>query len=84
VAVFCFVGALVALIAVLAHVTACSPAFYVLIGLAILGYLLVLIATCLFSYAAFTTALAVLYHDQRVRKDGLLPVPSQAVEGRLA
>jgi len=83
VAVFCFVGALVALIAVLAHVTVGSPAFYVLIGLAILGYLLVLIATCLFSYAAFTTALAVLYHDQRVRKDGLLPVPSQAGEGQV-
>jgi hypothetical protein len=28
-------------------------------------------------WSAFSTALAVLYHDQRLRKDGLLPVPSQ-------
>ncbi len=82
VAVFCFVGALVAFVAILAHVAVGSPAFYVLIGLAVLGYLLVMIASCLFSYAAFTTALAILYHDQRVRKDGLLYAPTQAVDGR--
>jgi len=81
VAVFCFVGALVAFIAILAHVTVGSTAFYILIGLAVLGYLLIMIASCLFSYAAFTTALAVLYHDQRLRNDGLLPVPSPAGEG---
>jgi hypothetical protein len=28
-------------------------------------------------WSAFSTAFAVLYHDQRLRKDGLLPVPSQ-------
>jgi hypothetical protein len=84
VAVLCFVGALVAFVAILAHVTAGSPAFFILIGLAVLGYLLTLIASCLFSYAAFTTALAVLYHDQRVRKEGLLPAPAQAGEGHLA
>jgi hypothetical protein len=81
VAILCVVAALVAFVAILAHVTVGSPAFYVLIGLAILGYLLVLIATCLFSYAAFTTALAVLYHDQRLRKDGLMPVQAQAGGG---
>jgi hypothetical protein len=32
----------------------------------------------MFSYATYTTALAVLYHDQRRRKDGLLPPPIQA------
>lgn len=84
VAIFCFVGALVAFGAILAHVTAGSPAFYVLIGLAVVGYLLVLIASCLFSYAAFTTALAVIYHDQRVRKEVVLHVAEQAGEGRLA
>jgi hypothetical protein len=78
VAILCVVAALVAFVAILAHVTVGSPAFYVLIGLAILGYLLVLIATCLFSYAAFTTALAVLYHDQRLRTEVFLAVPSQA------
>jgi hypothetical protein len=54
---------------------------------------IVLLVLCVFAFiflwmmllwSAFTTALAVLYHDQRVRKDGLLPAPSQAGEGRLA
>jgi hypothetical protein len=80
VAVFCLVGALIAFGAMLAHVTAGTTAFYVLIGFAVMGYLLVMIATCLFSYAAFTTALAVLYHDQRVRKEVFAPVVSQAGE----
>jgi uncharacterized membrane protein len=82
IAVFCVVGSLTALVAMLAHVTVGSPAFFILTGLAVLGYLLILIASCLFSCAAFTTALAVLYHDQRLRKDGLLPVPSDAGEGQ--
>jgi hypothetical protein len=74
------VGSLVAFVAILSHVAAGSTAFYVLIGLAVLGYVLVVIVTCLFTYAAFTTALAVLYYDQRLRKDGQLPAPSQAGE----
>jgi hypothetical protein len=82
VAVFFAVGALVALVAMMASVTPGSPAFFALIGLAILGYLLIMIASCLFSYAAFTTALAVIYHDQRLRKDGLPPAPLQAGEGQ--
>jgi hypothetical protein len=32
------------------------------------------------TYAALVSALAVLYHDQRMRKDGRLPVPAQAGE----
>jgi len=79
-AVFFVVGALAALAAMLAHVTAGSPAFVVLICLAVLGYLLMLIACCLFSYAAFTTALAVLYHDQWLRKDGPLSAPTPSGE----
>jgi hypothetical protein len=82
IAVLCIVGALVALVAILVHVAVGSVAFYILIGLAVLGYLLTLMVTCLFSYAAFTTALAILYYDQRLRKDGLMPVPEQAVDGR--
>jgi hypothetical protein len=74
------VGSLVAFVAILSHVAEGSTAFYVLIGLAVLGYVLVVIVTCLFTYAAFTTALAVLYYDQRLRKDGQLPAPSQAGE----
>jgi len=76
--VFCAVGAIVAFVAILAHVAVGSTAFYILIGVAVLCYLLILIVSCLFSYAAFTTALAILYHDQRVRKEVFLPVPSQA------
>ena len=75
--VFCAVGAIVAIVAIMAHVTVGSLAFYILIGLAVLCYFLILIVSCLFSYAAFTTALAVLYHDQRLRKEVFLPVPSQ-------
>ena len=75
--VFCAVGAIVAFVAILAHVAVGSTAFYILIGLAVLCYLLILIVSCLFSYAAFTTALAVLYHDQRLRKEVFLPAPSQ-------
>jgi hypothetical protein len=82
VAVFCFVGALVAFVAILADVAVGTPAFYILIGLAVLGYLLIMIASCLFSYAAFTTALAVLYHDQRLRKEVFLAGHSQAGEGQ--
>ena len=73
-AVLCAVGSLVAFVAILSHVAAGSTAFYVLIGLAVLGYILIMIVTCLLSYAAFTTALAVLYFDQRLRKDGQLPL----------
>jgi hypothetical protein len=80
IAIFFAVGALVALVAILAHLTQGSPVFIMLIGLAVLGYLLILVASCLFSYAVFTTTLAVLYHDQRLRKEGLLPDPCQTGE----
>jgi uncharacterized membrane protein YbaN (DUF454 family) len=32
-------------------------------------------------WSAFSTAFAVLYHDQRLRKEVFLPVPSQGGEG---
>lgn len=64
-------GALVALGAMMEHVTKGTPAFFILIGLGVLGYLLVILATMLFCNASFTTALAVIYRDQRLRKDGL-------------
>jgi len=31
------------------------------------------------TYASLTTALAVLYHDQRLRNDSPLPAPQQAL-----
>jgi len=71
-------SALVALVAILVHVSEGSPAFYILIGLGIFGYLLSIAISILVTYAAYTTALGVLYNDQRLRKDGLLPAPAQA------
>ena len=64
--------------AVGAHVTLGSPAFFILAGLGILGYLLVIVAATMLSCAAMTTAMAVLYHDQRLRMDALASMPPQA------
>jgi len=83
--IYFVVGAVGAGVAILAHVAVGSPAFFILIGLAVLGYLLVLVAYSMFSYAAYTTTLAVIYNDQRLRKDGPLlsmpatPQPGEAV-----
>jgi hypothetical protein len=52
-------------------VTRGSAAFFVLTGLGVLGYSLVMMAATLLSYSALTTATAVIYHDQRLRLDGL-------------
>jgi hypothetical protein len=62
-------AAIVGFIAMSAHVTVGSPAFYVLAGLGVLGYLLIVVVYSMLAYAAFTAALAVIYHDQRLRKD---------------
>lgn len=71
-------AALVALGAMLAHVAVGSAVFFVLAGLGALGYLVMIIVTALLVYAALTTALAVIYHDQRRRMDGLAVAPAQA------
>jgi hypothetical protein len=73
--VYFLVGGVGAAIALLSHVTQNSPAFFILIGLAGLGYLLVIMLCVMFSYAAYTTVLSVLYRDQRLRIDGPLPTP---------
>jgi hypothetical protein len=70
------VASLVALGAMMAHVTAGSPAFFTLVGLGVLGYVLTIVAAALLIYSALTTALAVLYHDQRRRKDSTSPAPA--------
>jgi hypothetical protein len=54
-----------------------QQAFFILAGLGVLVGTLALVAATAFSYAAYTTALAVLYHNQRLRKDSPLPAPSQ-------
>ena len=69
-------ASLVALGAMLAHVTVGSPAFFTLVGLGVLGYVLMIVVTVLLVYSALTTALAVLYHDQRRRKEGNSPAPA--------
>jgi len=71
--VFLAVAALIAFAAMAAHVAIGTPAFFTLVGLGIFGYVTVIGACVLLSYAAFTTALAILYHDQRLRKDALAP-----------
>lgn len=76
--VFLLLASLVAFAAMVAHVAVGTPAFFTLVGLGIFGYAVVIGACILLSYAAFTTALAVLYHDQRLRKDILAPVPPLA------
>lgn len=67
-----FIASLGALAAFALHVTAGSAAFYILIGLAVLLYLLMIVCYAALIYAAMNTSLAVIYHDQRWRKDGLL------------
>ncbi len=68
-----FVVGIGAFMAISAHVTPGSAAFVVLIALAVLVYLAVMIVYASFAYAAINTALAVLYHEQRRRKDGAAP-----------
>jgi hypothetical protein len=68
--VFLFLAALVALAAVATHVTRGSTAFFVLAGLGVFGYSVVLTGATVLSYSAMTTATAVIYHDQRRRLDG--------------
>ena len=78
VAVFLFLGTLGAFAAISAHVAAGSPVFFILIGVAIAFYLIVMVIYASFAYAALNAALAVLYHDQRLRKDGVAPAPLSA------
>jgi membrane-anchored glycerophosphoryl diester phosphodiesterase (GDPDase) len=69
-------ASLVALGAMMAHVTVGSPAFFVMVGLGVLGYALMFVVSALLAYSALTTTLAVLYHDQRVRKESGMPAPA--------
>jgi hypothetical protein len=46
------------------------------VGLGVLGYVLTIVVTTLLAYSALTTVLAVLYHDQRLRKGSTSPAPA--------
>ena len=80
--VFYAVAGLLALIGILAaavlHAHLSAPWSYIGLGLigicAFVGMILFISLT----YAGMTTALAVLYHDQRLRKDGPPPAPLQS------
>jgi hypothetical protein len=76
--VFLALAAFVTFAAMAAHVAAGSPAFFTLVGLGVFAYAIVIGVCILLSYAAFTTALAILYHDQRLRKDVLAPAAPPA------
>ena len=78
IAVLVALAALGAMAAMAAHVTVGSPAFFILVGLGVFGYLVVIVVATMLSYAGMTTAVAVLYHDQRLRMDGLASTPYQA------
>lgn len=67
---FGVIGSVGALAAMAAHVRAGSAAFYILIALGAVIYLLLMVVYAAVTYAALNTALAVIYHDQRWRKDG--------------
>ena len=60
-----------ALAALAVHVAVGSAAFYTLIALAVIVYALVIVVYAAVVYAAMSAALAVIYHDQRWRKDGV-------------
>jgi hypothetical protein len=70
-------AAVVALVSILAHLTVGSATFYVLVGLGVVGYGMIILGSALVTYSALTTALAVLYGDQRRRKDGIASPPVQ-------
>lgn len=67
------IASMCAFAAMAAHVAVGSTAFYVLIGLAALVYVLIMVVYGAVIYAAMGTALAVIYHDQRWRKEGVFP-----------
>jgi hypothetical protein len=73
------VVAIGAVVGIAAHVTPGSPVFYVLIGLGILIYALAIAIYTALSYAAITTAMAVIYHDQkrRIEPPASLQLPIQ-------
>ena len=71
------VAAICAAIGVAVHVTQGSPAFVVFVGLGILAYCLVMFVYALFSYSAMTTAVAVIYHDQKLREQNLASMPNR-------
>ena len=68
------------LVAELAHLHPAAPWSYVGLGFLGICALAALILFISLTYAAVTTALAVIYHDQRLRNEGPPPATAQAGE----
>ncbi|MGO8709713.1 MAG: hypothetical protein ACLQMG_18710, partial [Terracidiphilus sp.] len=65
-----FVGAMVALVGMLLHLTM-APWGYIGIGTGALVFLCIYVLWYACIWAAYTTLFAVVYHDQRLRLDGV-------------
>jgi hypothetical protein len=78
-AVFALLSSLVMLAAAAMHVHLASPLGYAAIGIAAVCALAGLFLYMALSWAAITTALSVLYHDQRLRND--VPPPALPAPG---
>lgn len=73
-AIFFAVVAGGAAVGIATHVTKGSPVFYVLVALGILVYSVVVLLYGAICHSVLTTAIAVIYHDQRQRLEWLMPV----------
>jgi hypothetical protein len=73
------IAIIVAIVVMVTHIHLTAPWSYIGMGLlGVCGFAAMVLFTSL-TYATTFTALAVLYHDQRLRKDGLMPAAQQAV-----
>jgi len=60
------------------HIQSFSPWGYIAIGFAGVLFSGLMVLWMSLTYAALTTALSVIYHDQRLRHDAPPPMPPQA------
>jgi hypothetical protein len=60
------------------HIQSFNPWGYVAIGFAGLAFACLMVLWMALTYAALTTALSVIYHDQRLRRDAPPPIPPPA------
>ena len=60
------------------HLAPGSAAFYILISLGIILYAALIFVYSVITYSAITTAIAVIYHDQKHRLEGSFPAPTSA------
>jgi len=81
--VFYIVGIFIVAIGAVAgigHIHAASPGMYILLGLLAVCALVVILLWAILLMAAYSTAFAVFYRDQCLRKDGLPPSPVHSAQ----